>query len=131
MLLHPKSHTLDVTGFSWNFWGWHLYTKTMTLCVMWSFYIQKDRHFTKSKTICDTFYIQKFGTFALRDFSLNFWNLRRGGAFIDLKTIDFAWHFYIEKIMHFALSCDIQRAWHYVLHFNIQKTIHFSLRFFI
>ena len=35
-------------------------------------YIQKARHFAKSKTTCDTFYIQKPGTFALHDFSLNF-----------------------------------------------------------
>ena len=55
-----------------------IYTKSMTLCVTWRFYIQKARHFAKSKTICDTFYIQKSGTFALRDFLLNFWNLRRG-----------------------------------------------------
>ena len=53
--LYTKSHTLDVMGFSWNFWSWHLYTKSMTLCVTWSLYIQKARHFAKSKTMCDTF----------------------------------------------------------------------------
>ena len=66
------------SGIFMNFWSWHLYTKSMTLCVMWRFYIQKARHFARSKTICDTFLYTKSGTFALRNFSLNFWNLRRG-----------------------------------------------------
>ena len=35
-------------------------------------YIQKARHLAKSKTTCNTFYVQKPGTFALHDFSLNF-----------------------------------------------------------
>ena len=60
-------------------------------------YIQKAWHFElrevfiykkldtsqKAKQSAIRFYIQKSGTFALRNFSLNFWNLRRGGAFID------------------------------------------------
>ena len=69
--------------FLWNFWSWHLYIKSMTLCVTWRFYIQKARHFSKSKTICVAFLYTKSRHFALRDFSLNFWNLRRwGGGFI-------------------------------------------------
>ena len=44
---------------SWNFWSWHLYAKKITLCVTWRFYIQKARHFAKSKTICDTFLYTK------------------------------------------------------------------------
>ena len=81
-----KAIHFTLRDFSWNFWSWHLYTKSMTLCVTWRFYIKKARYFAKSKTVCDTFYIQKSGTFALRDFSLNFWNLRRGGAFIYQKN---------------------------------------------
>ena len=61
--------------------------------------------------------------------------INHGSTYAGQKTIDmqvdvygsgeFAWHFYIEKTMHFALRCYTQRAWHYALHFNIQKTIHF------
>ena len=86
-VLYTKSNTLDVTGFSWKFWTRHLYTKSMTLFVTWRFYIQKARHFAKSKTICDRFFKQKSGTFALRNFLLNFWNLRRGWDIYSLKKM--------------------------------------------
>ena len=36
------------------------------------FYIQKARHFAKSKTICNTFLYTKIRHFSLRGFSLNF-----------------------------------------------------------
>ena len=72
---------------SWNFWSWHLYTKSMTLCVTWCFYIQKARHFAKSNTICDTFLYTKILHFAFRDFSLNFCNLRRGGDLFKKCTL--------------------------------------------
>ena len=63
-------------------------------------YIQKAWHFAlrhvfiyknldipqKARKFAIRFYIQKSGTFALRDFSLNFWNLRRGGTFVDWKN---------------------------------------------
>ena len=48
-----------------------IYQKHDTLRYV-TFLYTKDRHFAKSKTICDTFYTQKSGTFALRDFSLSF-----------------------------------------------------------
>ena len=64
-----------------------IYKKDDTvLCVTWRFYIQKARHFAKSKIICDTFLYTKIWHFALRDFSLDSWNLRRGGAFIYWKN---------------------------------------------
>ena len=44
----------------------------MTLCVTEAFYIQKAIHLAKSKIICDTILYTKSGTFALRDFTLNF-----------------------------------------------------------
>ena len=50
-----KSKALYVTQSSWKLWDWHLYTKRMTLCITWSFYVQKSRHFAKSKTVCITF----------------------------------------------------------------------------
>ena len=37
-----------------------------------TFFIQKGRHFAKSKTICDTFLYTKIWDLELRDFSLNF-----------------------------------------------------------
>ena len=76
-VFYTKSHTLDVTGFSWNFWIWHLCSKSMTLCVAWRFYISIARHFAKARQFAIRFYIKKSGTFALRGFSLNFWNLHR------------------------------------------------------
>ena len=40
-----------------------IYTKSMTLCVTWRFYIEKARHFAKIKTICDTFIYKKPAVF--------------------------------------------------------------------
>ena len=67
-------------------------------------YIQKAWHFAlrdvfickkidtsqKARQFAIRFYIQKSGTFKLRDFSLNFWNLRRG--------------VFIEKIQSFCVT---------------------------
>ena len=132
MFLYTKSYTLYITGFFMKFLKLSfIYTKSMTFCVTWRFYIQKARHFAKSKTICNTFLYTKIWHFAFRDLSLDFWNLQRGGRFIYWKTMHFAWYFYIKKTMHFALRFYIQRAWHYALHFNIQKTMYFLLRLYI
>ena len=82
---HPystKNHTLDVTVFSWYFWRWHLYTKSMTLCVIWRFYIQKARHFAKRKTIWIMFLYSKIRQFALHDFYWIFKFFGGGGVFI-------------------------------------------------
>ena len=51
----------------------------------------------KGRQFAIRFYIQKSGTCALHDFSLNFWSLRRGWDIYELKKMYFAWHFYIEK----------------------------------
>ena len=96
-----------------------LYTKIISFKLRdfsWIFevgiFIQKSWHFTlrdvfiykkldtspKSKTICYTFLYTKIRHFVLRDFSLNFWNLRRGGGIYLFKKMHFAWHFYIEKL---------------------------------
>ena len=47
-----KARHLTLRDFTWNFWSWHLYTKSMTLWVMWHLYMQKVGHFAKIKTIC-------------------------------------------------------------------------------
>ena len=52
-----KSWHFTSIDFLWNFWSWHLYTKSMIFCVTWRFYIQKAGHFAKRKTICVAFYI--------------------------------------------------------------------------
>ena len=76
-----KAIHFTLRDFSWNFCSLYLYTKSMTLCVTWRFNIQKARHFAKTKAICDTFLYTKTRHFVLRDFSLNFWKLLRGGTF--------------------------------------------------
>ena len=96
-VLYTKSHTLDVTGFSWSFWSWHLYKKSMTLCVTWRFYIKKARHFVKSKTIGDTILYTKSRHFALRNFHWSFEICGGEGHLFIKKTMHFAWHFYILK----------------------------------
>ena len=76
--LYPKSYTLDVPGFSWNFWSWHFNTKSMTLCVMWRFNIQKARHFAKSKTICDKFLYSKIRHFCVTQLFIEFLKFAEG-----------------------------------------------------
>ena len=87
-----------------------IYTKSMTLCVTWRFCIQKDGHFAKSKTIFVTFYIQKYGHFALPDFSWNFWNWWKGGGYFYMKKKHFALSFYMQKTMHFSLRFYSQKS---------------------
>ena len=106
-------------------------------------YIQKKWHFAlrdvfiykkldssqKAGQFAIRLYIQKSGTFTLRDFPLNFWNLRRGeGNLFIKKTMYFAWHFYIEKqctlrfvaiykesdTMRYILICKKQNTFLYV-----------------
>ena len=84
-------------------------------------YIQKSWHFA----FRDVLIYKNSGTFVWRDFSLIFWNLRRGGTFIYKKNHVLCVTFLYWKTMHFALG------WQYALHFNIQKTIHFSLRLYL
>ena len=118
-------------NFSWKFWNWHLYRKSMTLCVTWRFYIQKARQFAKSKTICDTFLYTKIRHFCVTRFFIEFLKFAERGAFTYLKNNVLCAIFLYWKSMHFTLRCFIQRAWHYPLHFNIQKAMNFSLRSYL
>ena len=113
-----KSIHFTLRDLSWNFWIWHLYPKSMTFWVTWHFYIQKARHFAKSKTIYDSFLYTKIMHFTLRDFLFNFWNLRRGGGFIKKQCT--LCDIFILKKQCTLRYIDIQRAWHYALHFNIE-----------
>ena len=80
-----KESYFYLRGFSWKFWIWYLYTKNVTLWVTWPFYIQKEWHFAKSKTICAAFFYTKARTLCVTQFSLNFWNLWRGGDIFKSK----------------------------------------------
>ena len=90
---YTESRTLDLTRFFMKFWSWHLYSKSMTLCITWLFYIEKGTHFAKSKTICLTFLYTTIRTLYVTRFLLNFWNWRRGGHFYLQKTMNFVLHF--------------------------------------
>ena len=114
-----KAIHFTLRDFSWNFWSWHLKTKSMTLWVTWRFYINKNLDISqKRRQFAIRFYIQKSST--LR-YAIFYWifEICRGEG-----------HLFIKKTMHLRYV-DIQRAWHYALHFNIQKTMHFSLRLYI
>ena len=96
------------------------------------FLYTKSWHFTKSKTICFTFYMQKSGHFALRDFSLNFWDWRRevGNVYIQKQCT-----------LHYIFICIKQSTMRYVFIYkkpdtlrNIficKKTMHFALHFYL
>ena len=89
--LHKAKH-FPLSDFSWNFWTWHMHTKSIILCVMWRFYIKKNQSLRKNPdNVCYVFYLQKSWYFALRNSTWNLWNWRKGG------------HFYKQKMMHFAL----------------------------
>ena len=114
-------------------------------------YIQKAWHFAlrdifiykklgtsqKARQFAIRFYIQKSGSFALRNFSLNFWNLRRGGGILLKKIMYFALHFYIEKqftlryvamykepdTMRYILISKKQYTFHYVYIYIIYSVV--------
>ena len=109
-------------NFPWKFWVWNLYTKSMTPCFTWRFYIQKARHFAKIKTICFHFLYTKIRTlFALRKFSLNFWNWRRGGTFLYGKKNALCLTFYMQKSLTLCVTFSYKKARHFELHFYMQK----------
>ena len=87
VFIHKKPDTLRCVIFHEIFEiGIYIYTKSMTLCVICRFYIQKYRHFKKIKTVCVTvIYIQKSWHFVLRNFSWNFWYWRKGGGGIFIN----------------------------------------------
>ena len=113
--------------------GIYIYTRRMTLCVMWGFYIQNARHFAKIKIICVlSFYIQKSLTLCVTRFSWNSWNWRRGGSFLWIRNNALCVKFlYAKKTVPFLLRFYIKKVKHFAPHFYMQKTIHFASRFFI
>ena len=93
-----KSRHFKLRKFHENF-KLGIYIKITTLCVTWPFNIQKALHFAKSKTICVKFLYTKFGHFVIHDFHGIFEIVGAGG------------HFYIRKIIHFALHFYIKKKW--------------------
>ena len=102
-----------------------------TLCYVKFIYIQKSGHFAKIKTICLTFLYTKSGHFPSRNFSLNFWNYRRGGEGGYIKKNSICVTFLYAKNSALCVTCYIKKAWHLALHFYTQKTMYFVLRFYI
>ena len=83
-------------------------------------YIEKARHFAKSKTTSVTFLLTKIPTNYVTQFSWNF----EIGIYIFTKTWHFALHVVFiykntdtsKKLRQFALRFYIQKAWHFALH---------------
>ena len=106
--LYTKINTLDVKGFYENDEvgiyiqkAWHF-----ALCDV--FIYKKLDTSQKARQFAIRFYIQKSGTFALRNFSLNFWHLRRGGGIYSFKKKVLCVTFLYWKKMHFSLRCYIK-----------------------
>ena len=103
---HTKIQTLYIMRFFIKNWNWYLYTKSMTLCVMWSFIYTKYRPFAKSKTICVTFLCTKNLTLCVMQLPWNFWNWHMGGTFLCKKRFTFR-YILDPKKMHFPLRLYI------------------------
>ena len=102
----------------------------MTLCVTLGFYIQRARPFSKSKTICVTFYIQKPGHFALHNFHRIFGIGGGGGTFLYPKNSALCVTFLYAKYctLCYVFTYKKPDTLRYILY---TKRRHFSLRFYI
>ena len=121
--LFTKSHTLYVTQF---------FIKVLSLAFI---YIQNAWYFAlrgvfiykkqdsskKTRQFVLFFEIQKAWHFALRDFSLNFWNWRRGGGHFYKQKNSLCVKFLYAKTMYFPLRFYIQQDRHFASHFYMQK----------
>ena len=109
----PKSKKMSVTfyikkgrhftlhDFSWKFWSWHVYTKSMTLFVTCNFNIQNPDTTQKSRKVLLIFYIQNPDTLCYA-FLLNFWDCKRVGGHFYMQKLPFVLHFYIQKQYTFS-----------------------------
>ena len=97
-VLFAKIQTHYVTLFLWRFGiGVYIYTKIMTICITWRFYIQKARHLEKGRQFALRFVYAKNLTLCVTRFFVRFLKLAEGGgAFINKKK-NFALNFYIQK----------------------------------
>ena len=110
-----------------------MYTKSMTLCATWRFNIKKSRHFEKKQdNLQYIFYIEKSWHFALRYFSWDFWNWRRGeGAFLYTKNNTFCVKFLYDKNNALSVMCLYTKSRHFASHFYVLKKMHFVLSLYI
>ena len=83
--LYTKRNTLYVKRFSWNF-EVGVYIQNHDTFRYVTFYVQKSRHFAKSKTIYIMFLYTKSRTLCVLRFSWDFWNWRSGGTLLYAKT---------------------------------------------
>ena len=118
-IFHENSEVVICIKKSWHFTlrDVFIYKKTETS--------QKARQFALR------FYIQKSGHFALRNFSLNFWNRRRGGGiFIGKKQYTVRYIFICKKqcTLHYVFTYKKPDTLRYIF---ICKKMHFALRFYI
>ena len=120
--LFPKSQTLYVTWFSWKCWNWHSYTKSMTLCVTWIFYIPKGSHFSKARQFAISFLIYKSLTLCVTQIFLECLKLKEGrGIFIkQKKTLRYI---LIRKKMCSALHFFFVKARHYAVQYRFELSI--------
>ena len=96
-LYTKKRKSLFVIRFFMKFWSWHLYTKSMTVCVTWCFYIQKARHFAKTMTICVRFLYTKIITLYVTRFFIEVMKLAEGGGGFNAKMNALCATFYFAK----------------------------------
>ena len=100
-----KARHFTSRNFSWNFWNWYLYTKSMTLCVTWYFYIQKTDTSQEARQFALRFIHKKSDALRYAIFHGIFEIGRVGGIFICKKK-QLALYFYMQR------KC----TFHYVLH---------------
>ena len=115
-----KAWHFTLRDFSWKFWIWYLYTKSMTLCVLWRFYIHKAGHSAKSKKTCVTFLYTKWWTLCVIRFFIEFLKLAEGGNFQSKKYILCVEYLY-PKNTALCVMFLIQKSWHFALHIYIKK----------
>ena len=116
-----KARHLALCNLSWNVWV-GIYIKKA-----WHFLLRDVFIYTKPDTsqkpgqFVLRFHMQKSAHFALRDYSFNFWNWRRGGdIFIIIKNA-LSVTFYMKKTMHFALRFYMRKSWHLCVKFLHEK----------
>ena len=129
--LFTKSQTFYVKRFFMKFLKLaFIYTKIMTLCVTWIFYIQNpDTSKKAGRSVLRLFFIQKILTFCNTRFSWNFWSWRGGGVFI-YKNNTLCVQFLYAKKCTFRYFLYTKKKTFCVI-FLYAKTIHFNIHLYL
>ena len=85
MFLYTKSKTLYVTRFFMKMFKLALYTKSMTLCVIWCLYIKKNQTLLKKQDNLSYVLYTKIGTLCVMRFFIEFLKLAEGGDIFVCK----------------------------------------------